>query len=101
VILGAEAAEILARAQARARRTENSSVPVDFDALNKLVKRQRAQLTKALKNGSPDRVIVACRDAVRAWREPGMTWPDDWSRWQRALDDVLPPSEHVLLEDLS
>jgi hypothetical protein len=27
-------------------------------------------------------------------------WPDDWSRWQRALDDVLPLDQMVSLDDL-
>jgi len=33
------------------------------------------------------------------WTASG-AWPDDWSRWQRALDDILPWNRHVALEDL-
>jgi hypothetical protein len=27
-------------------------------------------------------------------------WPDDWTTWQRALDDALPWNAGVELEDL-
>lgn len=49
-------------------------------------------------------VIDECRRAVSEWnsREAPYVygWPDDWSRWQRALDDVFPVFGAPLLEDL-
>lgn len=81
-------------------RSEQRTPPrVDYDALNKMVKRQRAALTRAKKKG-PDAVVLACKEAVTEWNQPGAMWPDDWSSWQRALDDVLPMGRQVSLEDL-
>lgn len=36
---------------------------------------------------------------MNEWDEIG-AWPDDWSRWQRALNDVLPWNRSIDLEDL-
>jgi hypothetical protein len=74
---------------------------VDYQALNRMVRRQRAALTRTVNSGDPERVVIACRDAVRAWNQPGCLWPDDWALWQRALDDVLPVRQHVSLADLA
>lgn len=76
------------------------SIPVDYDALNKMVKRQRAALTRAVKSKNPNTVLAVCKAAVREWSKPGSMWPDDWSRWQRALDDSMAWGEGVRLEDL-
>lgn len=60
----------------------------------------KAALTRAIKSGDPDKVWMACDKAVRAWEEWG-AWPDDWSRWQRALDDACGyPNRAPRLEDL-
>ncbi len=61
---------------------------------------QRSALTRAIKTGDPQKVIDVCRRTVRQWNAAG-AWPDDWSRFQRALDDVLPWNQHVDLEDLA
>lgn len=53
---------------------------------------QKAALTRALKRQPADRpirVLGECRRTVAEWNEAGF-WPDDWARWQRALDDVFP-----------
>jgi hypothetical protein len=48
---------------------------------------QVAGLTKAIKSGDPRRVEYECRRAVQFdWASH---WPDDWSRWVRALEDAL------------
>lgn len=57
----------------------------DYAALNAMVRRHKAALTRATKKG-PQAVIAAC-DAAFAGFETGM-WPDDWSMWQRAKDDA-------------
>ena len=46
---------------------------------------QKAALTRALKTGDSGKVERACVKAAREW---GNQWPDDWSRWERALRDV-------------
>ncbi len=51
---------------------------------------QKSALTRAVKVGTPEAVIAACRKAVAQWDAPGNYWPDDWARWQRALDDAFP-----------
>jgi hypothetical protein len=62
--------------------------------------RQRAALTKAVRSGDTDRIVLACRDAVHEWNEPGAMWPDDWTTWQRALDNTLPWNATVDIGDL-
>jgi hypothetical protein len=47
---------------------------------------QLSALTRAIKTGDPEKVHAVCRAAVRAWDES--LWPEDWTRWQHALDDV-------------
>lgn len=95
------AAETLARARRRDDVRAAAHVPTDWDAVNKMVKRQRAALTRAKNSGDRDKVVIACRDAVREWNQPGSMWPDDWPTWQIALDDVLPWSQQVDLRDLA
>ena len=95
-----EATDILAAAHARAARRDRATPQVDYTALNQMVRRQRAALTRAVNSGDPDRVVVACRNAVREWNAPNAIWPDDWTRWQRALDDTLPFNARVELSDL-
>lgn len=70
------------------------------DPWEAMVRRQRAALTRAVRNGDPQRVVLACREAIRAWNAPGSAWPDDWSRWQRALDDAFPWFAVPILEEL-
>lgn len=72
----------------------------DYTKLNKVVKRQRAALTRAVKTGDPAKIEAVCRTAVAEWNAGDMMWPDDWSRWQRALDDAYPVFHAPRLEDL-
>ena len=62
---------------------------------------QKSALTRAVNTGDPERVEDACRKVVAEWNTPGNYWPDDWARWQRALDDVLPWNQHISLDDLA
>lgn len=62
----------------------------DYKACNKAFAQQKAALTRATKKG-PEAVLAACKKAVQEWGDApfnGM-WPDDWARWQRALDDAF------------
>lgn len=100
-----EAGEILATARAReATRAAVERPRPDYLAANKVFRAQKAALTRAIKSGDRDKVLVACRKAVRQWNADfpfaGM-WPDDWSRWQRALDDVFPVFQAPDLADLA
>lgn len=66
---------------------------------------QKAGLTRASKKGEPrsperfDAVSGECIKAMDEWASPEWAaahrvrqgaWPDDWARWQRALDDAHP-----------
>jgi len=51
---------------------------------------QKSALTRAVNSGSQEAVLAACQQAVAEWDQPGNYWPDDWSRWQRALADTYP-----------
>ena len=46
----------------------------------------KAALTRAQKKDYAA-VLQACKKAIAAWEVWG-AWPDNWSRWQRALDDA-------------
>ena len=64
-------------------------------------RRQQAALARAVSSGDAEQVLQAARDAVREWNQPGVLWPDNWRLWQQALDDALPPGQHVDLHDLA
>jgi hypothetical protein len=97
-----EAEQTLALARERANQRAAATPRIDYAGSNREFKRQKAALTRAINSGDKDKIVLACRKAVREWSEPPFNgaWPDDWSRWQRALDDALPWNEHVELDDL-
>ncbi len=100
-LLPSEAQELLARARRRSDLRDAATPRTDYKAVNRMVRRQRAALTRARNSGDPDQVILACRDALQEWNTPGLLWPDDWGDWQRALDDILPFGQQVSLGDLA
>lgn len=100
-LLPTAAAEALCRAHRREDVRFAAAKPVDYKRLNEMVRRQRAALTRAVNSGDRDRVVLACRDAVNEWNQPGSMWPDDWAQWQCALDNVLPFHKQVSLADLA
>jgi hypothetical protein len=74
---------------------------IDYDRMKRVYPKQKAALTRAVKTKDPAKVRAVCEAAVREWNEIG-AWPDNWSRWQRALDDVTEwRGNYVSLEDLS
>jgi hypothetical protein len=93
------AAEILARAQRREEAREAAYKPIDYTRMNRDHRNQKAALTRAVNSADRDKVVLACAKAVREWDDIG-AWPDDWSRWQNALDDVFPVFFAPRLEDL-
>lgn len=95
-----EAGQIAAAARRRADARDLAYVPIDYPAAAAEHKKQKAALTRAVNSKDPGRILIACRDAVHAWRQPARAWPDDWSRWQCALSDSRPWNDPILLEDL-
>lgn len=63
-------------------------MPLNYALADREHPRMKAALTRAVNSKSADAVLAACQKAVRAWATWG-AWPDDWSRWQRALDDAF------------
>ena len=76
---------------------------------------QKAGLTRATKVGEPRSearqaaVSAECRRTVNEWNSDEWAeahrvrrgaWPDDWARWQRALDDCFPVFHGPRLEDI-
>lgn len=61
---------------------------------------QKAGLTRAINTGDPDKLIAEVTRTVQEWDGWRTGWPDDWARWQRALDDALPWYSRIQLEDL-
>jgi len=57
---------------------------------NAQYKAQKAALTRAVNSGDPEKIERAVQKTVAEWNDGHYAWPDDWSRWQRALDDSRP-----------
>lgn len=72
---------------------------IDYDRMNKVRPRQKAALTRAIKTGDAEAIAKVCKAAVAEWNLIG-AWPDDWSRWQVALNDALHWSQSIDLRDL-
>ncbi len=76
---------------------------IDYALMKREFPKQKAALTRAL--NKPDAgerrlaVTHAARQAVKLWDRAG-AWPDDWARWQRALEDVYPWYDVPRLESL-
>lgn len=84
---------------AQARADARPTKAIDYARMQRVFPSQKAALTRAVKTKDPEKVAKACKDAVATWDEIG-AWPDDWARWQRAMDDVLPWNQHVDIRDL-
>jgi hypothetical protein len=67
--------------------------------MNREHPRQLAALTRAIKTNDPERIAAVCKAAVAAWHDIG-AWPDDWHRWQIALNDALPYWQHIDIGEL-
>lgn len=92
-------AEILAEARTREARLEDARRPIDYARMQREHRKQKAALTRATRSGDVDKLVLTIRDTIRVWDEIG-AWPDDWSRWQVALDDALPWNGRVDLRSL-
>jgi len=72
---------------------------IDYARMQRVRPAQKAALTRAVKSGDAAKVVAVCRAAVAEWNEIG-AWPDDWHRWQIALNDVSGYHRFIDLEDL-
>jgi hypothetical protein len=59
----------------------------------------KGKLARAIKTQNPETVKATAIEAIRIWNKQGF-WPDDWSNWQRALDDVYFPDYAPSLDEL-
>ena len=69
---------------------KRGTMPIDYARAKAKSPALKAALTRARKQvGSAHypAVLAACRAAVKEWELWG-AWPDNWSNWQRALDDA-------------
>jgi hypothetical protein len=91
---------ILDEPRTRGQATLAAHVPIDYAAANAAHRRHKTALTRAINSGDPKQVQRTVVKTVREWNANGWPWADDWSRWQRALDDSLPWNDQILLEDI-
>jgi hypothetical protein len=67
---------------------------IDYDLAKRRGSVYKAKLTRALRSaddvGKGNRVLKAVAENIVFWDEVG-AWPDDWHRWQAALDEVYGP----------
>lgn len=47
----------------------------------------KRRLTRVLNENSNEKIVYECKRAFAIFESKG--FPDDWSRWQRALDDAV------------
>lgn len=72
---------------------------IDYERMNKVWPKQKAALTRAKNSGDLDKVVTVVKKAVKEWDEIG-AWPDDWSLFERTLNDMLPWHQSVDIRDL-
>lgn len=83
---------------------------IDYERMKKVYPKQKAALTRAMKQPIGvrfEKVAAVCLKAVQEWDAIG-AWPDGWALWQRSLDDArmtqqLATRTHIapiLLEEL-
>ena len=73
---------------------------IDYARMTRVHPRQKAALTRAIKSGDPSKVLDVTRAAVREWNAIG-AWPDDWHRWQVAVNDTLPWHQTMDIAELA
>jgi hypothetical protein len=98
-----EADQLLRKAAARSDAIAKTYVPIDYAAANKMFRRQKAALTRAVNSGDPDAIIMTCWKAVREWRSTKTPWPDQWATWNVALSDAASEKGYrfLQLEDIA
>ena len=61
-------------------------MPYNYERAKQNGPKLKSSLTRAQKQGYTA-VLAACKAVVVEWEAWG-AWPDQWSTWQRALDDA-------------
>lgn len=59
-------------------------------ALTRAVNRHRNAIDGREKDAAALQIETTVRTTVTQWNDGHYAWPDDWARWQRALDDSRP-----------
>ena len=72
---------------------------IDYARMSRVRPGQKAALTRAVKTRDAERIAEVCKAAVAEWNAIG-AWPDDWHRWQAALNDALPWNTQIEIGDL-
>lgn len=70
---------------------------INYDKMNREFRVQKAALTRAINSKDPQKVIDTTIKTIGQWDETG-AWPDDWARWQRALDDAFSAHRSAYVE---
>jgi hypothetical protein len=91
---------LLAAARSVADDRQMMARPIDYERMRQLHPRELAALTRARKHGDVGKLAELIARTVLEWDEIGC-WPDDWHKWQCALDDALPFGQQVDLPDLA
>jgi hypothetical protein len=73
---------------------------IDYDRMKRVYPKQKAALTRAINSNDSEKIVATCKDAIREWDEIG-SWPDEWSRWERALSDSLPWSHPMAVDGMN
>lgn len=60
---------------------------INYERAQKRWRGQKAALTRAINSGDYAKVVATTRKTVAEWNEDG-AWPDDWHRWNIALEDA-------------
>lgn len=60
---------------------------IDYIRMSREAPRLKRMLTNAQRANDPQKVLEACKEAVRVWDEIG-AWPDNWHTWNIALGDA-------------
>jgi hypothetical protein len=85
---------ILDEARDRQQAVQSAHKPIDYDRMKRVHPKQKGALTRAVKTKDPEKIAAVVKAAVAEWDEIG-AWPDDWNRWQIALNDALPWNRSV------
>jgi hypothetical protein len=57
-------------------------------------RQQKSALTRAVNSGDPGKVKATCIRALAEWSTWPHGWPDDWTRWNIALQDATGGAVH-------
>lgn len=84
---------------ALARSNARPAPRIDYDRMQREFPKQKRALTRAKNSGDAEKVAAVCKSAIAVWNEIG-AWPDDWSLFERTLNDLLPWHQQINLSDL-